>query len=446
MFKKRERPQATRARDDAPEEDTQVAAGDLVAKRSRRGTVTATSSTNEGGTIAASSRKEMSENARFAERQQDAVFSGFKASGSTENTPSSDATRRLEVDTDVSQDTRAILERNDEINKGLKEGSLEKGVYRGMGGYQRYANRSEHAIANSKYTGLLGPLRSSLSNVRSTLRIEYIGTSGEGGICKDYKETGYCGFGDSCKFAHDRSDYKPSYILEQEWEAKQKEIEAKKRKRWEKKMERRKKAEEEGRALDEEDDSTVSSEDTEEEELPTECFECGNLEEVQEHRSADHLRALLLRGLRHGSLRKVTEVEVALGPLRVRLRCPKLRAAFFSRRDGRRHRRRPGSRGAREQPRRRLRECARSALRGQRMGMFRLRHWLRRQRQLCPILARFCCCRPLAGRLRQCQAPIPSRLQDRNCQGLSRRQRASEGAKAHRALDWANCGVPANVV
>lgn len=27
-------------------------------------------------------------------------------------------------------------------------------------------------------------------------------------VCKDYKETGFCGFGDSCKFLHDRSDYK----------------------------------------------------------------------------------------------------------------------------------------------------------------------------------------------------------------------------------------------
>lgn len=27
-------------------------------------------------------------------------------------------------------------------------------------------------------------------------------------ICKDYKETGFCGFGDSCKFLHDRTDYK----------------------------------------------------------------------------------------------------------------------------------------------------------------------------------------------------------------------------------------------
>lgn len=30
-------------------------------------------------------------------------------------------------------------------------------------------------------------------------------------ICKDYKETGFCGFGDSCKFLHDRSDHKQSW-------------------------------------------------------------------------------------------------------------------------------------------------------------------------------------------------------------------------------------------
>merc|ERR1711917_161899 len=35
-------------------------------------------------------------------------------------------------------------------------------------------------------------------------------------ICKDYKETGFCGFGDSCKFIHDRSDYKMGWQIERE--------------------------------------------------------------------------------------------------------------------------------------------------------------------------------------------------------------------------------------
>lgn len=50
------------------------------------------------------------------------------------------------------------------------------------------------------------------SFIRSTIRVDY-----QPDICKDYKETGFCGFGDSCKFLHDRSDYKHGWQLEQEW-------------------------------------------------------------------------------------------------------------------------------------------------------------------------------------------------------------------------------------
>lgn len=41
-------------------------------------------------------------------------------------------------------------------------------------------------------------------------------------ICKDYKETGYCGFGDSCKFLHDRGDYKMGWQIEKEYDEQQK--------------------------------------------------------------------------------------------------------------------------------------------------------------------------------------------------------------------------------
>jgi len=127
----------------------------------------------------------------------------------------------------------------------------------------------------SKYTGKLGPLRGNATNVRSTLRIEYIGTTGEGGICKDYKETGYCGFGDSCKFLHDRSDYKPSYILEQEWEAKQKAIQEKKQRRWQRRMQRRQGNG--GQPAEEDSDSAESknsSDEDSEDELPQRCPNC----------------------------------------------------------------------------------------------------------------------------------------------------------------------------
>lgn len=55
-----------------------------------------------------------------------------------------------------------------------------------------------------------GPVRAPV-NLRATVRWDY-----QPDICKDYKETGFCGFGDSCKFLHDRSDYKFGWQLERE--------------------------------------------------------------------------------------------------------------------------------------------------------------------------------------------------------------------------------------
>ena len=37
-------------------------------------------------------------------------------------------------------------------------------------------------------------------------------------VCKDWKQTGFCGFGDSCKFLHAREDYKQGWELDRDWE------------------------------------------------------------------------------------------------------------------------------------------------------------------------------------------------------------------------------------
>ncbi len=67
----------------------------------------------------------------------------------------------------------------------------------------------------NKITGK-GPIRSS-ANIRVTARMDY-----QKDICKDYFETGFCGYGDNCKFAHIREDYKSSWELDREWDAEQK--------------------------------------------------------------------------------------------------------------------------------------------------------------------------------------------------------------------------------
>lgn len=266
MFKKRERPGGARKRDT---DDCDGEAG-----------VVPTASKKRGGdkVIVASTKKNDASIAAFLEgKADDATFSGLKATNIAAPRPSDDAVRLLEIETEVAKDQRAIHERNDAIHKGLKEGILEKGVYRGQAGYMRYANRGEGAISASKYTGLLGPTRNTLSNVRSTMRVEYWNASSgtDGGVCKDYKETGYCGFGDSCIYLHDRSDYKQGYQLEAEWEAKMKAIEDRKRKRWERSMQKRATTKEHGEDLapnvsESDSDDTGTSD----EELPTSCPGC----------------------------------------------------------------------------------------------------------------------------------------------------------------------------
>lgn len=257
MFKKRERPADTRHKEI---EDEEASSSVPLFNKRARGTI------KDKG-VAATTRKGEDHAATVAaQRSGDAAFSGIKATGGKVERPSDDAVRLLETETEAGKDTRAVLERNLQIHKGLKEGTLEEGVYRGRGAYKRYIEKSEGAISNSKYSGLLGPTRNTMANVRSTLRIEYWGTTGEGGVCKDYKETGYCGWGDTCKFLHDRSDYKPGYVLEREFEEQQKAIEEKRRKQWEKRLSKK--------GGEGADDASENSQSDSDEDLPKACPVC----------------------------------------------------------------------------------------------------------------------------------------------------------------------------
>ena len=47
--------------------------------------------------------------------------------------------------------------------------------------------------------------------------------------CKDWMECGSCGYGDSCKFLHDRLDYKQGWQLDKEWEEAEKKKEERER-------------------------------------------------------------------------------------------------------------------------------------------------------------------------------------------------------------------------
>jgi RING finger protein 113A len=64
---------------------------------------------------------------------------------------------------------------------------------------------------------LAGPLKAP-TFVRTTSRFDY-----QPDICKDYKDTGFCGFGDTCIYLHDRGNTMSGWQLEEEYERKKKE-------------------------------------------------------------------------------------------------------------------------------------------------------------------------------------------------------------------------------
>ncbi|CAG9794250.1 unnamed protein product [Diatraea saccharalis] len=120
------------------------------------------------------------------------------------------ATATYELDTERDRDAQAIFEKAQKINEEL-HGQADDKVYRGINNYAQYYKKRDTAAGNAS-SGLVrkGPIRAP-ANLRATVRWDY-----QPDICKDYKETGFCGFGDSCKFLHDRSDYKHGWQLERE--------------------------------------------------------------------------------------------------------------------------------------------------------------------------------------------------------------------------------------
>lgn len=81
------------------------------------------------------------------------------------------------------------------------------GTYKGASNYQSFIQRNPDAPSRQ-----LGPVKAP-TNIRTITVTDFAPD-----VCKDYKQTGFCGFGDSCKFLHAREDYKQGWQLDKDWE------------------------------------------------------------------------------------------------------------------------------------------------------------------------------------------------------------------------------------
>lgn len=204
---------------------------------------------------APSKRSMISEKTDVDAKRESTIFQ-FESSSEIQVQNDSRATATLETETDFTRDNRAIRERvlkqADAALKGKNKGSKDEKLYKGVNAYtdHRAGFRREQTVAGEKAGGSHGPLRAS-AHIRVSARFDY-----QPDICKDYKETGYCGYGDSCKFMHDRGDYKSGWQMEKEYDEAEK-------------IRKRNLA---LKQLDDDEDAEQSEED--DDSLPFACFIC----------------------------------------------------------------------------------------------------------------------------------------------------------------------------
>ncbi|KAH7912422.1 hypothetical protein BJ138DRAFT_1004522 [Hygrophoropsis aurantiaca] len=110
----------------------------------------------------------------------------------------------------------AKRQKTEKAERGDEEDDVpDDGQYRGQKAYRTHLKKSEDVPKAMR----VGPQRST-NTIRTVTIVDY-----QPDVCKDYKETGYCGFGDTCKFLHDRGTYLAGWQLDKLAENPRKQVE-----------------------------------------------------------------------------------------------------------------------------------------------------------------------------------------------------------------------------
>ncbi|KAF1344439.1 hypothetical protein BDV97DRAFT_372846 [Delphinella strobiligena] len=150
-------------------------------KRSRKGGITTTSSLQ-----------------RRADLSKFTSFAGDRSSAVTQTNDATKESHWIHADSADPSKHSVNPSTNDE---------LPSGTYKGASNYTNFIQPSNPERKAA------GPVRAA-TNIRTITVTDFAPD-----VCKDYKQTGFCGFGDSCKFLHAREDYKQGWQLDKEWES-----------------------------------------------------------------------------------------------------------------------------------------------------------------------------------------------------------------------------------
>ncbi|RDX54952.1 hypothetical protein K466DRAFT_453715, partial [Polyporus arcularius HHB13444] len=194
FFKKkgRGRPATTRKRSESPP----ASAMTVSVPSSSKSEVVLPSRKQGASLLSAGTKRTASQ--READEERDGPDVKWTAAGSHVNA----ALEILEGD-----EAEALLakKRRAEKKDEEEEDVPDDGLYRGQKGYQSHIRKNKEVPKAMR----VGPQRSNNSTIRTVTIVDY-----QPDVCKDYKETGYCGYGDSCKFLHDRGTYLQGWQLD----------------------------------------------------------------------------------------------------------------------------------------------------------------------------------------------------------------------------------------
>ncbi|TLS21765.1 uncharacterized protein PpBr36_09360 [Pyricularia pennisetigena] len=130
----------------------------------------------------------------------------FKADRSVPITDSNDATKRsnwFDAEEKNSLSTKNLLG----TTRSSQQQGPPDGKYKGLANKPSFIQKNPDAPSRS-----VGPVKAP-TNIRTITITDFAPD-----VCKDYKQTGFCGFGDNCKYLHAREDYKAGWQLDKEWE------------------------------------------------------------------------------------------------------------------------------------------------------------------------------------------------------------------------------------
>ena len=222
--KKRARPTTTRRRTPSPPMADPTAAASASSSKSQ----VVLPSRKAGGNLLSAGTKRTSSQRRSDDLDEDEIDEGTRdGPGINWSSTGSHVNKALEIlEGDEAEAMLAKRARKDDA--GEEDDVPDDGLYHGQKSYKSHIKKSQE-IPKSMRTG---PVRSNNSTIRTVTIVDY-----QPDVCKDYKgasasffsfaadallptcplsETGFCGFGDTCKFLHDRGTC-ASHVLRRAW-------------------------------------------------------------------------------------------------------------------------------------------------------------------------------------------------------------------------------------